>query len=76
MAAFEVVIHCVWPGVDEFGSNDYEIEARDHKEAIIAAKRRWAETVQREWPDYEIEDAFVIPDGTDPNECELEEMLR
>lgn len=76
MAAFQVVVQSVDRTIPWEADDVYEIEARDHKEAIAEARRIWMETVQKEWPDYEIEDCFAVPEWSDPECFEIAEMLR
>jgi hypothetical protein len=68
MAAFEVVVSSTDNTIPWFADDVFEIEASDHKEAIAVARKRWTDTVQKEWPDYEIDDIFIVPDGFDPDE--------
>jgi hypothetical protein len=68
MAAFEVVVSSTDKTIPWFSDDVFVIEASDHTEAIAAARQRWTDTVQKEWPDYEIDDISIIPDGFDPDE--------
>lgn len=68
MDVFQIIIHST--GVDAFDihEDEYAIAALTPQSAIATARRRFAS----DWPSLTIDDAFVLPDGIDPNFFYLE----
>lgn len=68
MDAFQVIIHSTGVDAVDIHEDEYGIFAATPQSAIATARRRFAS----DWPSLTIDDAFVLPDGIDPNLFDLE----
>jgi len=70
--SFLTVVHGCGVSPVDYCDEEFEITAETPRAAIAAAMGRF----RQRWPEVTIEDAFVVPNGVDPNEFCMLDAIR